>query len=209
MATVEAATAAVFMSPSASPTAPGPGGGSSAESLIQHARQRNETAPAQADEEQEEDDHSLVPIGAAYLGATRASLRSASRSPGYNYHHHRSTGRSIAAQQQQEEEDLATADLRTVFDPATCAKRGRVAVPARVVPWHPVASKRKQNQNQKYNKAQRIMRSNGNGTENTTAAEEEAEHEGAEETFRIYYEVHGHGPKRMVFVMGLNMACFG
>ncbi|SJX65630.1 related to alpha/beta hydrolase [Sporisorium reilianum f. sp. reilianum] len=86
----------------------------------------------------------LLPIGAAYSGATQAGLDSAKAAAGNAY-------------------------FPTVFNPATVHKKGHAVV----------------------------------GVGRTGL------HKGATDGFKLYYEVHGTGPVKVAFVMGLNNSCFG
>ncbi|SPO30045.1 related to alpha/beta hydrolase [Ustilago trichophora] len=88
----------------------------------------------------------LLPFGAAYTGATQASLDSAKASAGAEY-------------------------FPTVFNPATVHSKGRAVV--------------------------------AKGRASLTKGSE------TKEGFKLYYEVHGNGPVKVVFVMGLNNSCFG
>ena len=86
----------------------------------------------------------LLPLGAAYTGATQASLDADKAAAGAEY-------------------------FPTVFNPATVHKKGRALV--------------------------------AQGRASVT--------KGATDGFKLYYEVHGSGPVKVVFVMGLNNSCFG
>lgn len=77
----------------------------------------------------------------------------------------------------------------TVFNPATRAKRGVVQVPSLVKPWPHEGS-------------------GGRGKARKDSNGSSANGE-KQETHPVYFEVHGQGPKKVVFVMGLNMSCFG
>ncbi|KAJ1597657.1 hypothetical protein NDA14_007591 [Ustilago hordei] len=87
----------------------------------------------------------LLPIGAAYSGATQSDLDRAKAQAGEKY-------------------------FPTVFNPATVHKKGRAVV--------------------------------GKGRASLTK-------NASKDGFELYYEVHGKGPIKVVFVMGLNNSCFG
>lgn len=86
----------------------------------------------------------VLPIGAAYTGATQSDLDKSKASAGDAY-------------------------FPTVFNPATVHQKG-----------HAVVAK---------------------GRASVT--------KGATDGFKLYYEVHGTGPVKVIFVMGLNNSCFG
>ncbi|TKY88225.1 hypothetical protein EX895_002935 [Sporisorium graminicola] len=86
----------------------------------------------------------LLPIGAAYTGATQSSLDSAKAAAGNNY-------------------------FPTVFNPATVHKKGHAVI--------------------------------GKGRTGLQ--------KGSTDGFKLYYEVHGSGPVKVAFVMGLNNSCSG
>lgn len=87
----------------------------------------------------------LLPLGAAYTGATQSSLDAEKAKAGAEY-------------------------FPTVFNPATVHSKGRAVV--------------------------------AKGRASTTKG-------GSLDGFQLYYEVHGNGPVKVAFVMGLNNSCFG
>lgn len=87
----------------------------------------------------------LLPLGAAYTGATQSDLDAAKAAAGNEY-------------------------FPTVFNPATVHQKGRATI--------------------------------GAGRASLTK-------NGARDGFKLYYEVHGTGPIKVIFVMGLNNSCFG
>ncbi|SNX86605.1 related to alpha/beta hydrolase [Melanopsichium pennsylvanicum] len=87
----------------------------------------------------------LLPLGAAYTGATQSSLDAAKATAGSAY-------------------------FPSVFNPETASKKGRAVV--------------------------------AKGRDSLTK-------NGSKDGFEVYYEVHGTGPTKVAFVMGLNNSCFG
>ena len=76
-------------------------------------------------------------------------------------------------------------DGPTVFNPKTLTSRGRVQLPVNTVPW----------------------REQGLPGLSSSSSPKEGAKDGSK--FNLYYELHGRGPRKIVFLMGLNTSCFG